>query len=217
MTAMAVIAASDSPEFDYGGTSSPLRRCIVRGIACERRRLIRFVVSPEGEIVPDVDERLPGRGLWVSADRVTLETACRRNAFARAARRSVRVPEDLVPRLEGLLLRRCRDAIGLALRAGKAAFGYHKVREWLIAGRKGVLIEAADGADADCRKLRTLAGDGPVVDALTGDELGATIGRDRVVHGLVTAGSLADRLVREATRLAGVRSAGDGRPQEHST
>lgn len=168
--------------------------------------------------MPDVDERLPGRGLWLTADAETIRLALRRNAFARAARRQVRIAPDLAARLERLLLRRSIDAIGLALRAGRAVFGYEKVRERLLGGASGVLVEAADGAPSDRAKLRALAGGAPiVVDALTADELGRALGRERTVHGLVAHGALADRLVRDASRLGGVRRPAEGRPQDHST
>jgi predicted RNA-binding protein YlxR (DUF448 family) len=195
----------------------PFRRCLVSGLSAERSRLIRFVVAPDGEIVPDVDEKLPGRGLWVTADRAALETARRRKLFAKAARACVRVPDDLAEQVERLLARRCRELLGLALRAGQAAFGYQKVREWLIARKGALLLEASDGRPGDGAKLRALAGDLPIVTVLSAKELGAAAGRARFVHGILLPGKLSDAFAREAYRLAGFRTAPDrSRPSEPS-
>ena len=184
----------------------PFRRCLASGLSGERSRLVRFVIALDGEVVPDIDERLPGRGLWVTADRAALESAERRKLFAKAARSAVRVPDDLAQRVERLLVRRCRELLGLASRAGQAVFGYRKVREWLIARKGSILLEASDGAPGDCAKLRALA-ELPVVGILTAEELGAAAGRPRLVHGVLMQGKLSDAFAREAFRLAGFRAA----------
>jgi hypothetical protein len=151
----------------------------------------------------------------VTADGAALEIARRRKLFAKAVRASVRVPDDLAQQVERLLVRRCRELLGLALRAGQAAFGYQKVREWLIARKGALLLEASDGAPGDCAKLRALAGELPVVGVLTAEELGAAVGRARFVHGVLLPGKLSDAFAREAYRLAGFRTAPDrSRPSE---
>jgi predicted RNA-binding protein YlxR (DUF448 family) len=83
----------------------PERRCIVTGEVQRRNGLIRFVVSPDGQIAPDILEKLPGRGIWVSADRDAIEKAVKKNLFARAAKAKVTVPEDLADRVEAGLAR----------------------------------------------------------------------------------------------------------------
>jgi hypothetical protein len=173
--------------------SAGLRRCIVSGRVLERERMIRFVLDPDGGVVPDIDERLPGRGLWLSAERAAVQAAGVK-VFARAARRPVHVPMDLCDRVERLLLQRCQNLLGLALRARQAVFG------------GGLLIEAGDGAPGECRKLRALAPSLPVLRTLMADEIAVALGRARTVHGVIAATPLALRLIREATRLAGVRA-----------
>lgn len=187
-------------------TRSPQRRCVFEGRRQDRSGLIRFAVSPDGEVVPDVAERLPGRGLWVRADRRSLEAVRRRNLFSRAARMAVRVPDDLADRIEATLARRCCDLLGLARRAGEATFGYERVRDWLARRPAALLLEASDGALGDSAKLRGLAHDLPVAPMLRADELGAAFGRSRVVHAVVAPGGLARELVRETGRLMGFRA-----------
>lgn len=179
-----------------------------------RGGLVRFVVGPDGAVVPDVDERLPGRGLWVTADRAVLQQAVDKRQFARGAGRSVQVDPALVDRVEGLLARRCLDLLAMARRAGVAVAGLAKVRQALEAGRPGVLLEASDGAVDGRARLRALAGgtdgDRAVVAVLTAAELAGAFGREHTVHGFVDSGGpgggLADRLRRDADRLAGFRA-----------
>lgn len=174
--------------------------------------MIRFVIDPEGSVVPDVAERLPGRGLWVVAERQALATAVRRNAFARAARRAVKVPSDLLELVENRLVGRCQDRLGLARRAGKATFGYERVRERISSGMSGLLVEAFDGGPGDRRSLRAQAaesGGRVAVPALSSRELGAAFGRDTVVHVYLQAGALAEEFERDSERLARLRQPDD--------
>ena len=185
------------------------RRCFVTREVQPRGGLIRFVVGPDGSIVPDVDERLPGRGLWVSADRATLDEAVTKRLFARAAKRSVTVDPTLADRVEKLITRRCVETLSLARRAGGAVAGQTKVRQALEAGRPGVLVEAGDGAEDGRARLRALAGTRPVVSCLASAEIAEAFGRDHTVHAFVESAGpragLADRLLREAARLEGLR------------
>ena len=170
------------------------------------------MVAPDGAIVPDVDERLPGRGYWVSADRDVLRGAVEKRLFARAARRSVTVDPALVERVGLLLTRRCVETLSLARRSGAAVCGQTKVRQALEAGRPGILVEAGDGAEDGRARLRALAGDRSVVSCLAAAEIATAFGRDHVVHAFVDsagpAGGIAERLRRDSDRLAGVRTEG---------
>jgi len=134
------------------------RRCIVTRERFPRSRLIRFVIDPDGQVVPDVDERLPGRGLWLSPGRDMVEMAASRRAFARAARRAVIVPADLADRVEALLVRRCLNILSLARRGGQVVTGFEKVRARLRDGTVGVVLSASDGAIDGRTKVVALAG-----------------------------------------------------------
>lgn len=186
-------------------TSETTRRCLVTGAIRPKAALVRFVVSPDGAVVPDIAGRLPGRGLWLSARRDIVATAVAKRSFARAAKRPVVVDEALPDRVEALLAVRCRDLIGMARRAGAAAMGFVKVERMLAAGIAGLLLGAADGARDGRRKLRARAPQVPERAELTAAELGAAFGRDVVVHAALRAGSLAVALSRELDRLDGFR------------
>ena len=173
--------------------------------------MLRFVIGPGNEIVPDVAARLPGRGWWLSPRRDIVDRAVAKRLFARAARRPVAVAAGLSDQIEALLVQRCIDAIGLARRAGLAVAGYERVREAIREGKSGVLLAALDGAEGARRKL---AGSGrglPLLCVLRADEIGAAFGREHVVNASLGAGPLGRRLVIDARKLAGFRAASDGR------
>jgi uncharacterized protein len=172
-----------------------------------KAELVRFVVAPDGTLVADVAGKLPGRGLWLTARRDILATAVTKRLFARAARQPVIVAGDLADRVEALLAARCRDQIGLARRAGQAVMGYTKVAAALAAGKAGVLVAAADGAADGRAKLKALAPGLPLVEPLTGAELGAAFGREHIVHAALAPGRIAQAFVADAARLAGFRAA----------
>lgn len=185
-----------------GPETGPRRRCLVTREVREKDELIRFVVGPEAQLVPDLDGRLPGRGLWVAARRQALERAVAGGLFAKAAGRRVVVPGDLALQVEEGLRRRILGLLGLARRAGQVAAGYEQVRQWLAAGRVGVLLEAADGAPGGRQKLAAGAKGVPVVDLFEAMALGQALGRERVVHVAVARGRIALRLAAMADRLA---------------
>ncbi len=184
---------------------SPERRCIVSGQSLPTTGLIRFVVSPDDMLVPDIREKLPGRGLWLSADRNVVNTAAHKGLFNRAARRTVEIPDDLVAVVTGQIARRCIEILGLSRRAGIAVAGLAKVEKALAKAGRGVLLVARDSGRDGRRRIASLAKGLAIDETLTAEELGEPFQRGHVTHGFVAAGSLAQALERELHRLAGMR------------
>lgn len=185
----------------------PERRCIVSGEIRPKAALLRFVADPAGGVVPDLGHDLPGRGLWLSARRDMVETATRKQAFSRAARRKLTAPPDLADRVGALLRERCLSRLGLANRAGLVVAGFDKVRAAAKAGRVTMLLEAAEGAADGRRKVTAVAPDARVVDMFSGGELASALGRDHVVHVAVLTGTpeqrpLVARLAEDIDRFA---------------
>jgi uncharacterized protein len=181
------------------------RRCIVTRESGPKAGLIRFVAGPGDEVVPDLAGRLPGRGLWVSADAAVLDRAVGKGHFARAAKRPLRAPADLRSRVERLLAERLVDLVALARKAGQAVAGQEKTKAALVAGEAALLLQAADGSTRERAQLRPPAGENTLVSCLFADELGVAFARDRVIHAAVLAGGLCDRIRDEALRLSGIR------------
>lgn len=192
----------ESVEDDEKG---PERRCAVTGLRQSPEFMIRFVVAPDGEIAPDLENRLPGRGIWLSARRDVVNTAVEKNVFSKAARQKVRAASGLADRIDALMTRRCLEILGLARRAGQVIAGFEKVKSAVKAGQVSLLVEAGDGAEDGRDKIRSHAPNLPVITLFSGDELGQSLGRDRAVHVALTPGGLARRLKIECRRLAGFR------------
>jgi uncharacterized protein len=182
------------------------RRCLVSGEDRPKGELVRFVVGPDGTVVPDIDGRLPGRGLWTLARRDIVAAAVARKLFARAAREPAAAAADLVDRVEGLLARRCIATLGLARRAGAAVGGFEKVRTLIERGACGVLLIAAEASGEGRRKIASGAGGLPVVGALTETELGGVFGRESVTYVAVARGGNARRCLEDGNRLSGFRA-----------
>ncbi|NNE80513.1 MAG: RNA-binding protein [Silicimonas sp.] len=194
--------------------SDPERRCIATGEAQPKRGLIRFAVSPDKKIVPDVLEKLPGRGIWVGSDRAALEKAVAKGLFSRAARETVDVPDTLVSDVEALLAKRLIDGISMARKAGKAVAGYEKVKSWLGRDEARILFQASDGSERGKSKLHAPGGRGSFFEVLTASELGLSFGRERVIHAALGFGGLTERIREDAIRLSGVRDLDGGSATE---
>ncbi len=182
----------------------PERRCIVTGDTAPKAGLIRFVVGPDGQVIPDVAGKLPGRGIWVSADRDLIAKAARKGLFSRAAKMPVQTPADLDAVVERAQAKRVVELVSLARKAGLAVAGFEKVKGWLADGKAKVLLQASDGSDRGKGKLWTPEG-GRWFGCLTSSELGLAFGRDSVIHGALAAGGLSTRVVEEAAKLSGLR------------
>ena len=181
------------------------RRCLATRTPHPASALIRFVVGPDAAVVADLGGRLPGRGMWVGADRTTLSRAIARNQFAKAARAPVSAAPELVDRVGALLAQRCLDFLGLARRAGGLVVGFDQVADWLRQGRCALVLTAVDGSADGRRRIEALAADVPVLDPFTRGELGSAVGRDEVVHMGVAKSGLARQLRDELGRLHGFR------------
>ncbi len=195
-----------------GGSRLRERRCIVSGEVVPDSRLIRFVAAPDGQVVPDVAAKLPGRGLWVTATRKAVTQAVEKKLFARAAKANVMADASLVERTEKALVTRMLGDLGIARRSGALVMGFDNVLRALDSPRPpAVMIEAHDGARDGKRKLYNAAharGMKPLVlECLTSAELGLALGRENVIHAAVQSGGLAERLTFDAERLSGFRTA----------
>ncbi len=200
-----------------GERDEPIRRCIATGAELPKERLIRFVVGPAGQVVPDLAGKLPGRGIWVSADRAALQKAAKKNLFARSARQAVTVPEGLADQVEAGLAGRVVELVSLARKAGDAVTGYEKVKAWVDTGRAAALIQAADGSERGKTKINLPPDEGPTIGCLTSGELGLSFGRVRAIHAALGGGGLTTRIVEDASRLAGLRASSIGAPAPERT
>ena len=186
--------------------SPTLRRCIVTRQALEKPAMIRFVIDPEGRVTPDLKERLPGRGLWVTASRDVLDQAVAKNAFSKAAKQSVKTGPDLADRVVALAKREVAELLGLARKSGQLVAGFEKVDAALRADKVRVLVAASDGAVDGRGKLARIAGSGVEICApLTAAELAQALGREHAVHAAIKTGGIAEKTIIASRRFTALQ------------
>ncbi|WGD52495.1 RNA-binding protein [Bradyrhizobium sp. CB1650] len=220
--------AHTDPELDNGPRterSATMRMCAVSREVRPIDELIRFVVSPQGEVVPDLKRKLPGRGMWITASREAVAEAVRRHQFSKAFKRDLRIPPTLPADTETLLVRSVAEALAIAAKAGQVVAGFGKVESALREGTAGVLIHASDGAADGIRKLDMLArqNDGnrgarapiPIVTALKSAELDLALTRSNVIHAALLAGPASRTFLSRSQMLVRYRLADDDKTAEN--
>jgi uncharacterized protein len=219
MLAMAHIDEQDS-ELDRGAIS--VARGTERSCALTRdlkpvSAMIRYVVGPAGEAVPDIKRKLPGRGIWITATRAATEEAIKRNVFARGFKRDVRVAKDLAAQTERLLESAALDALAMVGKAGSVIGGFAKVEATLDRDNVLALIHAADAAADGKRKLDAAlhrqnsdkTQEIAVIGAFTGAQLDLALNRSNVVHAALLAGPGATTFLARVLRLERFRNSPD--------
>jgi predicted RNA-binding protein YlxR (DUF448 family) len=201
------------------GRSATMRMCAVTRRVAPIDELIRFVVSPAGQVVPDVKRKLPGRGLWISASRRLIAEAVKRNHFSRGFGREVSVARGLPEDTENLLVRGVIEALAIAAKAGEVVAGFAKVEAALHQGQAVALIHAADGAADGIRKLDGIARQNtantresreiPVIAVLRSEQLDLALGRSNVIHAALLAGSAGKTFLSRSQLLVRYRMADD--------
>lgn len=204
--------ATDDGSAPETGAEGPVRRCVVSGRTGARDSFLRFVAGPDGSVVPDVEGKLPGRGLWLTVSRAALDEAVARNAFSKAARASLKAPQGLADTVDRLLLRRASEGLSLAKRAGAVAAGFTKAKALIEKGGAGLVVEALDASHAE--RARLGGRDIETISGLSAEEMGAALGRDNAVHVALRAGPLAARVKTDLTRLAAFRGAGENKGEQ---
>lgn len=205
------------------GRAGNERLCVVTRAVKPVDEMIRYVVAPDGSVVPDLKRKLPGRGIWVTATRSALADAIKRRAIARAFKREVRVDADLVALTERLLERAALDALAMCGKAGRAAIGFAKAEAALTREPVVALVHAAGAAPDGVRKLDAALqrrfGPGadriPVVADFTSEQLDLALARPNVVHAALLAGPASDTFLSRRARLQRFRTGDPGARVSH--
>ncbi len=172
------------------------RTCIVTRRQTGPDELIRFVVGPDGAVVPDLKRNLPGRGCWVTADREHVDKAAKKGMFGRALKSEVSVPADLGDLVDRLLAKSALGSLGLARKAGAMALGATKVASAVRDGSALFVLHAAEASEDGVRKIAqarraTAHLGGPEIRAyklFSEQEMGLALGGTNVIHAAVLAG-----------------------------
>ena len=195
--------------------ADPERECAVTREKLPQSEMIRFVRAPDGTVMADLAGKLPGRGVWVRADRASVAAAVDKGVFSRRFKAASKADPELVEEIERRLTERCLGLFGMAKKAGILVIGFDQVRASLRKARPAWLVEAADGASDGREKVYSLAlaldGDVKVAGALSSAELGMALGRRGVVHALLQPGPLVNSWQVAYRRLVGFRPS----PEDH--
>ena len=215
-----MLARNDDPFLDAGPRRVPgsERLCVVTREVKPVAEMIRFVVGPDRDVVPDLKRRLPGRGVWVTATRAAVADAVKRRAFGRAFKAEVRVAPDLDDEVERQLERSVLDALGIVHKSGRAVLGFAQVERALANDPVVALLHAADAGRDGVRKLAAAARsrltqkayDLAVVDQFTAPQLDLAFGRPNVVHAALLAGPASDGFLARCRNLERFRTIGSG-------
>ena len=220
---MPVLACPDLDNGPRTDRSATVRMCAVVRQVRSIDELIRFVVSPAGEVIPDLKRKLPGRGMWISASRRAVAEAVRRHQFSKGFKREVRVSPSLATDTEALLARSAIEALAMAAKAGQVISGFGKVEEALRSRQTQAsiqaLIHASNGGSDGIRKLDAIVRQNagvndeskqfPVLTALTSEQLDLALGRSNVVHAALLAGPASKTFLSRSQSLVQYRMADD--------
>jgi hypothetical protein len=192
-----------------------VRTCVATRRKAESDGMVRFVAGPDGEVVPDVRGRLPGRGVWVDGTRGAVELAVKRKAFAHGLKAAVTASGSLPALVERLLAEDATQALALANKAGVIIRGFAKAEAALATGRVGALLSASDAARDGIRKIaaanRSVGGPEnavPHLFSLSASEMGLALGRENAIHLAVLAGAAGEAFISRCRRLDRFRSGG---------
>ena len=185
------------------------RTCIVTRKTAETDDLIRFVVGPDSVVVPDLKRNLPGRGCWVSADRLHVDQAAAKNLFSRAFKARVEVPPEFGAMVDRLLARSALGMLGLARKAGAVVSGATKVEDAVRSGAALLVLHAMEAAEDGVRKISqarraTVHLGGPAIRAyklFPEAELGLALGGTNVIHAAVLAADAGRAVVKRVVAL----------------
>jgi predicted RNA-binding protein YlxR (DUF448 family) len=200
-------AAAERRDEGQDGADGAVRACALTRVRRPKDELIRFVLGPDGTVVPDLKEKLPGRGVWLTAAHDVVADAAKRNVFPRALKAKAEVPEGLAGQVDKLLAEAALSALSLANKAGEAVFGNAKVEEAIAKGRVLALLHAREAAEDGCRKLdgkaRGMSEEGPIpsIRAFGVDELSLASGRTNVIHAALIQGGAARNVLTAASRF----------------
>jgi predicted RNA-binding protein YlxR (DUF448 family) len=192
------------------------RTCALTRLEKPVEELVRFAVGPDDVLVPDVDARAEGRGVWITLSHAAVVEAVKKKAFARSLKAPVTVADDLADLTKLRLEQRLLSALGMAKKAGQFLSGATKVKGALEAMEVIALLTATDAAEDGRNKMRgTLKAlnyarreqgingpDVPHFELLQSAEMGLALGLENVIHAALTSGAAAQSAVEKAKRLA---------------
>ncbi len=191
------------------------RQCALTRTVLPVDRLIRFVLDPEGHVVPDLKRKLPGRGVWITAAQDSVRAAEKngKRVFGRGFKGEVRIEPGLAERIDALMEKNALQALSMTRKAGELVTGFSKVDAALRRDPVIGLIHASDAADDGIRKLTAVAASKfdkangcPIVRLFDSAQLDLALGRSNVIHAALLAGRASENFLLRVRELDDFRS-----------
>ena len=197
-----------------------MRQCALRRVVKPVEELLRFALSPDNDLVPDIDAKAPGRGVWISATFDDVEAATAKNIFEKSLKQKIEVPSDLAQITRTRLEQRLKGALGLARKAGQLQTGATRVKSTFAGGAIVALLTATDAANDGRRKMKAalraygLEDEVPHFDILTSAQMGLALGQENVIHAVLTNGAAAKSALLRVQNLIRYNGTNDDQKSE---
>ncbi len=186
---------------------SPSRKCIVTTKILAKEELVRFVLGPENTVYPDIDNKLPGRGVWSILSEEAIKKTIQGKIFSKVFRKKVNIPDNLDTQIENLLLHKLMNALSLAKKSGKVITGFEKVRIALKDDKVALLLSASDGSNDGKSKIASLMHDkNNIYEVLTSGEMSEALGKENAVHVAIIKSGITGTVEKAISRLNKYRS-----------
>ena len=187
-------------------THSSIRKCLVTGINTDKKHLIRFVIDPKKNLIADIEQTLPGRGYWVQAEREIILKALKNKVFFKAISDKITIQLNLLDIIEKQIKQKLINQISLSRKAGKAIFGFDKIKSILASKTINLLIQANDGSIKEKKRIVVKSIPQIIDNCLSGSELGKIFGKDWVVHCAILDAKISEKMIFNANRLNNLKN-----------
>ena len=192
--------------YDSKPKQPPKRKCLVTGFTIEKKALMRFVVSPENNLIADINQNLPGKGYWVTADRELILKALKKNILFKAIKKQVNIDNNVLDQIELQIKKKIINQISLCRKSGMAIFGFDKIKSALARESIELLIQAIDGSTKEKKRILTKSIPNIIDGCLTGSDLGKAFGREKVIHCAILRSGFVEIINFDANRLNNLKN-----------
>ena len=195
---------------DDGCDTPHHRMCAVARAPKPLEQLLRFAEGPDGAMVPDLRNRLPGRGVWITAARSAVAQAVHTKAFQRSLKHPVAADAALPDLVDRLMEAAALSALSFVNKAGALVLGFDQVEALSDKGKAFAVVHASDASPDGVRKLKPAPRDdaaGPkIVVCFSNEQLSLALGRPNVVHAGLLAAPVSSNFIEQTERLLRYRS-----------
>ena len=165
--------------------------------------MIRFVLFPDNKYTIDLNYEFQGKEFFIFASKSTL---ARIKDFVGDIYEKEPQVENLVTRIDSIIVKRIVSLIALARKSGNLIFGFERVKMALKSGDSDILFHANNGSPKELKRIKPRSVRLILVSLFSSSELGKVFNRDNVAHSCVLKGGLAKSLILDVKKLEGIQN-----------